>query len=75
MQVAQSPLRAALVPEQIRHCSAGVVTTTHTTSSSQTAVSYRHGRLSETPHGIRCDKTTIITSKITGKLSTVLWFD
>ncbi len=56
MQVAQSPLRAALVPEQIRHCSAGVVTTTHTTSSSQTAVSYRHGRLSETPHGIRCDK-------------------
>lgn len=55
MQVAQSPLRAALVPEQIRHCSAGVVTTTHTTSSSQTAVSYRHGRLSETPHGIRCD--------------------
>lgn len=56
MQVAPSALRAALVPEQIRHCSACVVTTTHTTSSSQTAVSYRQGRPSETPHGIRCDK-------------------
>lgn len=59
MQVAPLPLQAALVPEQIRHCSACVVTATHTTSSSQTAVSYRHGRLSETPHGIRRDKTLL----------------